>query len=174
MLQGFASPTLSFFLQSKQDIWVNASSQFLMTPNKISVMSRWRGRFFTFWQKSFFAFYRSVINSDASRGQKRETSVSAKDRIKSLGRDKSVKKHYTEALLEINLQANKVKIQNEFHIINQWEVCNVFSDYQTWSHNQSFQPSLWPAILQLDCINTQTMTWLWLRLRQTTFRLQQK
>lgn len=43
---------------------------------------------------------------------------------------------------------------------------------KTSSHNQSFQNGSWPDILQLDCINTQTRTWL--RLRQTTVRLWQK
>ena len=43
-------------------------------------------------------------------GKKRETGLSAKDRIKSPGGDKSVKEHYNAGvLLEINLKPIKLK-----------------------------------------------------------------
>lgn len=47
---------------------------------------------------------------------KRETSLSVKDRIKSPGRDKSVKKHYARVPLQINLQDKKLLNENSLKL----------------------------------------------------------
>ena len=122
--QGFAFPllTLSFSWQSKQDARVNnvnisfKVSDDRMTPNKISIVSRWRGRFLHF-DKKLFCILPQCDKLGCQPWAKRETSLSAEDRIKSPGTDKSVKKHL-RVPLQINLQDKKLLNEKDLKIVS--------------------------------------------------------